>query len=469
MAPPNSIAPWKGDEICSSPTPSTASVASVVSIDSLFSDPDMISPTALETPVPHQSEISCGSKTQAGIQLTIDDSFLRHDKYFFKDGNITFLVDGTLFCVHRYFFSRDSAYFSTRFAQLAVRDHEALLTVVSMGDVDRKDFEAFLSVLYPEDFEGHDLSYEQWKSVLHLSTRWEFASLRKLAMKSIKPPTPYDQLLLARAYAVDNWVLPALSALCTRAMPVTLKEARQMSIEDVVLVATVREDIRNDPLPFDPAEIPRLIEAAQADMLSGTADDDSPTANFKSGVAEQEPRSAVAVTAGEGAAEGICEKEAVSSLTKEDDGHGSNDDFPTARFKSNFAEQEPRSAVAVTFGGGATEGICKEEAVSSLNKGNDGHGSDEHSELLQNHWERTLNRQMNGRRFRKPHQKTARGQQVPRKYSRKRRRGKRKYVHLKKTSQLKGTSRSLRPSRANRACKSRLGDKIPQLGLLEFL
>ncbi|KAI0246633.1 hypothetical protein BJV78DRAFT_102259 [Lactifluus subvellereus] len=93
------------------------------------------------------------------------------------------------------------------------------------GETYRKDFEAFLLVLYPEDFEGHDLSYEQWKSVLHLSTRWEFASLRKLAMKSIKPPTPYDQLLLTCAYAVDNWVLPALSALCTRAMPVTLKEA----------------------------------------------------------------------------------------------------------------------------------------------------------------------------------------------------------------------------------------------------
>ncbi|KAH9976126.1 hypothetical protein BGW80DRAFT_1119761, partial [Lactifluus volemus] len=169
---------------------------------------------------------------------------VRHDKYFFKDGNITFLVDGTLFCVHRYFFSRDSVQFSTKFDLLGVRDHEAFPTIVSLSDVERKDFEAFLLVLYPEDFEGRNLSYEQWKSVLHLSTRWEFASLRNLALSSIEPPTPFDQLLLARAYAVDSWVLPALSALCTRAMPVTLKEARQLNIEDVVLVATVRENIR---------------------------------------------------------------------------------------------------------------------------------------------------------------------------------------------------------------------------------
>jgi hypothetical protein len=59
-------------------------------------------------------------------------------------------VDGFLYCVHRYFFSRDSVYFSTRFAQLGVRDHEAISTIVSLGDVECDDFEAFLSVLYPE-------------------------------------------------------------------------------------------------------------------------------------------------------------------------------------------------------------------------------------------------------------------------------------------------------------------------------
>ncbi len=59
-------------------------------------------------------------------------------------------VNGFLYCVHRYLFSRESVYFSTRFAQLGVRDHEALSTIVSLGDVECEDFEAFLSVLYPE-------------------------------------------------------------------------------------------------------------------------------------------------------------------------------------------------------------------------------------------------------------------------------------------------------------------------------
>ncbi|KAI0302318.1 hypothetical protein B0F90DRAFT_1627461, partial [Multifurca ochricompacta] len=135
---------------------------------------------------------------------------------------------------------------------------------VSLGDIERRDFEAFLSVLYPEDFEKHDLSYEQWISVLHLSTRWDFVSLRKLALKSIEPPTPYDRLLLARTYSVDHWVLPALCALCERTEPISLNEARQMSIEDIVLVATVREDIREHTLRINTAEIPSRVKAVQA-------------------------------------------------------------------------------------------------------------------------------------------------------------------------------------------------------------
>ena len=117
------------------------------------------------------------------------------------------------------------------------------------------------------DFEGNDFSYEEWKSVLHLSTRWGFASTRRLALGSIDPPTAHDRLLLARTYSVDDWVIPALSALCERMTPLSLSEARQMSIEDVVLVSTVREDIRGHAVQVDSAEIPLRVEAEQLRTL----------------------------------------------------------------------------------------------------------------------------------------------------------------------------------------------------------
>ena len=68
-------------------------------------------------------------------------------------------------------------------------------------------------------------------------------------------------------YSVDHWVVPALSALCERATPLTLSEAQQMNIEDVVLVSTVREDIRGRTLQVDTVEIPLRVEAEQLGAL----------------------------------------------------------------------------------------------------------------------------------------------------------------------------------------------------------
>ncbi|KAH8996893.1 hypothetical protein EDB92DRAFT_1540415 [Lactarius akahatsu] len=246
-------------------SPATSTAPSVVSFDS--SSDVHPGPGATEkgtNSVNISTGEPSGTLTPTSTYPGVDDSFQRHNTYFFKDGNITFLVDGTLYCVHRFFFSRDSAYFSTRLAQLGTRDHEALTTLVSLGDVEREDFEALLSVIYPKDFEEHSLSYRQWKSVLHLSTRWGFASIRRLALKSINPPTPHDRLILARTYTVDQWVQPALTTLCERAEPLSLTEALQMRMEDVVLVAAVREDVRSRVLRIDGAKVARVVEAALA-------------------------------------------------------------------------------------------------------------------------------------------------------------------------------------------------------------
>ncbi|KAI0302320.1 hypothetical protein B0F90DRAFT_1713914 [Multifurca ochricompacta] len=265
MALPPHIISWGGNFNERSISPVSSITTSVLSFDSVLSNPLITSPTfsSLPNSCASQSRPKSinfpqfpGSKAASGMQKACDGTFIRHDKYFFKDGNITFLVGGTLYCVHRYF-------------SPVIRSP----IVISLGDIESKDFEAFLSVIYPENFEDHDLSYEQWKSVLHLSTCWGFTSLRNLALKSIKPPTPFDQLLLARTYSVDCWVLPALSALCERKVPLSLSEARQMSINDVVLVTAVREDIRHHALQVDPEEIPRCIEAAQAGMLAVAAGD----------------------------------------------------------------------------------------------------------------------------------------------------------------------------------------------------
>ncbi|KAI9442093.1 hypothetical protein BJY52DRAFT_1194794 [Lactarius psammicola] len=138
-----------------------------------------------------------------------------------------------------------------------------------LRDVQREDFEAFLSVFYPKDFEGRNLSHQQWALILHLSMRWGSASILKLALKSINPPTPHDQFMLAHPMWSTNG--PTV--------------AHQMGIWDVVLVA-VREDTRSYILPIDGAEVTRIVEAALVGKLPRNDDDSASRASPEGGAAK---------------------------------------------------------------------------------------------------------------------------------------------------------------------------------------
>src|SRR6267154_2927699 len=78
-------------------------------------------------------------------------------------------------------------------------------------------------------------SFEELSSILDLSTRWGFTSIRDMAIRTMEPPTPNELLILGRKYGVDEWIPLALQELCERPQPLTPDEARLMDFEDVVL------------------------------------------------------------------------------------------------------------------------------------------------------------------------------------------------------------------------------------------
>ena len=188
-------------------------------------------------------------------------------------------MDDILYRVHRYFFCRDSNIFKTRLSRLPVRETSSL-PVISIENVKSQDFDAFLSILYPlcvlyirincncvinillRDFNSlEEHSFEELSSILDLSTRWGFTSIRESAIRRLNPPTPHQRLILGRKCAVDQWIPIALQELCERPQPLTPDEARLMGFEDVVLVVAVREKVRKQTLTVDSAEIRARIEA----------------------------------------------------------------------------------------------------------------------------------------------------------------------------------------------------------------
>jgi len=242
-------------------TPQSPSAASFDTIDTL---PSSLSSMIIgENFSPQLSGVPVESVDTSAPQSAKPGPFTLHKRFFFEDGNITFLVDGILYRVHRYFFCRDSNEFKKRLSRLPTQEGATSPgPVVSLENVKSKDFDALLSVLYPLNFNVPDeYSFEELSSILDLSTRWGFTSIRDLAIRCLKPPSPHQRLILGRKYSVKQWILPALQALCERPQPLTLDEARVMDFEDVVLVGSVREAVRSNTLTVKPTEIKDCIEA----------------------------------------------------------------------------------------------------------------------------------------------------------------------------------------------------------------
>jgi hypothetical protein len=90
------IVSWKTNESCVSPSLSSAGSVSVVSINSIVSDTMTTGATGVQP-------AGLGAKLTnwpGSANPTTNESFVQHDVYFFKDGNITFLVrDGSVLCV----------------------------------------------------------------------------------------------------------------------------------------------------------------------------------------------------------------------------------------------------------------------------------------------------------------------------------------------------------------------------------
>ena len=86
------------------PAPS-ASAASIVATDAVPPEKNspMVSQAALEAPGAQPAALEAQPASLPGVSAdakpTTDNSFARHDTYFFKDGNITFLVRG-VYCLH---------------------------------------------------------------------------------------------------------------------------------------------------------------------------------------------------------------------------------------------------------------------------------------------------------------------------------------------------------------------------------
>ncbi|THV06653.1 hypothetical protein K435DRAFT_644623 [Dendrothele bispora CBS 962.96] len=174
----------------------------------------------------------------------------RHPRFYFQDGNVVFLVEYTVYRIHRYFFQRDSSIFEAMFSLPVPAgerpEGESEDNPIYLHGIATQDFDRMLSILYPLNFLEYEMkSVEEWTSVLDLASRWEFSSLHELAVNNLYPiTTTADKIYLGHVYEVTEWLVPAYTELCTRPDPLTLEEGRKLGVDIVTAIGQVRHQIR---------------------------------------------------------------------------------------------------------------------------------------------------------------------------------------------------------------------------------
>ncbi|KAG1810552.1 uncharacterized protein BJ212DRAFT_1278788 [Suillus subaureus] len=166
-----------------------------------------------------------------------------HPEFYLPGGNITFLVENTLFRVHRFFFERESQVFIRKLAQ-APQDGTSDDSAFRVEDVTSDDFATLLWVWYSPMYRLDRKLSDNWLVILELSTRWQFLEMRKLAVEQLQnlKMDPVEKIAIYNKYEIDkSLLLPEYKHLCTREGQMSIEEGEKVGLLTVLAIHQARE------------------------------------------------------------------------------------------------------------------------------------------------------------------------------------------------------------------------------------
>jgi len=160
-------------------------------------------------------------------------------------------VENYIFRVHRFFFTRDSAFFRDKLP------HPPTPGEFSKGSSDnnpfiledtlRVDFERFLWVFYNPKYSIYEADVEEWISILKLAHQWEFIEVKALALRELEELEipALQKIITYHTHDIDrNLLQKAYTDLTIRDGPITIEEGRLLGLETALLLARAREFAR---------------------------------------------------------------------------------------------------------------------------------------------------------------------------------------------------------------------------------
>ncbi|KAI0002398.1 hypothetical protein BJV74DRAFT_815595 [Russula compacta] len=179
------------------------------------------------------------------------ERIVRNNDYYLQGGDVVFRVENNLFRVHRYFFTRDSAFFRERLPHppppgeftKGSSDNNPFV----LEDTFKVDFERLLWVFYNPKYSIYDGSVEEWSSILKLAHQWEFIEVKAFALRELEQleMPALQKIILYHTHDINrNLLLEAYTALAVRDESITIEEGRQLGLETALMLAHVREVAR---------------------------------------------------------------------------------------------------------------------------------------------------------------------------------------------------------------------------------
>jgi len=177
----------------------------------------------------------------------------RHEEYYFDDGSVILLVDGTLFRVHRYYFTRESQIFADMFSlppceasgSSGTREGQSDSSPIEIPGVAKQEMESFLGFVYFGMHDEHAPTLESWVALLAFSTRFVCDKIRARSIRELEAiqsrVDPIERVVLAVRHNIPHWLSGAYQELCQRQDSLSEDEGERLGLSTVIKLMRARE------------------------------------------------------------------------------------------------------------------------------------------------------------------------------------------------------------------------------------
>ena len=109
-----------------------------------------------------------------------------HPQYYLPGGDLYIITKAVRFCIHKYFFERESVHFQTIFEITPLVRSSPNFALDLSDTVKPNEFELFLSVLYNPKYGIYNLSMGQWFDVQIYAGLLQFPEMYALTEREIE-------------------------------------------------------------------------------------------------------------------------------------------------------------------------------------------------------------------------------------------------------------------------------------------